>query len=1047
MDLPVLPFLVTTPGVYALPEGVQTVQLTVTGGRGGHGLSPVGGVGAPGGVGAQVTGLLNAGAQPVLAVGLGAAGVTASCSIGATTGSAGAGGGGSYVAAAGAGSGSTGSSSEYLLVAGGGGGGCYAVGAAGSFTANPGSPGWIPGDETPAAGRPGRLALLNNQPGGVGGAGNSGGGGAGTNVTNVYRHGATPFLGGTEVVPSASLTPGAAGGMGRGGAGHFAGAGGGGWGGGGGGSNFSGGGGGGSFLAADLVTNGGYAPAPAPGDGTVQADYLPPLRPVKPEAEGAEGAEGTVYLTQPPTARPGLAIRYAVQKIDAVWVLEVEFSPDGQPVNVKAAGYDNATQATAYAKWLKFTTPDTVLPVGLAGFDPAGLDIKSTLGTAGPLTTLSVTWAAAGLTGQKKLTYAHGARPPTLYLAHSVLSQYAITAEAGPLRTVSRGTLLPTTTRVAIADGFYPVAAVAGADHLIRNGLAIAPVPLLNPVTYRFPVDGLQRVRATLTGGSGPDAPGGCVTGYLRMPPPRVQLYLGAAGTAGLGGGGTAVADADTPLLIAPGGGSAPGIPASRAPAHPDFVRLCAYELAGTAQGGGGWTQGKAGAAGQAYAPPGPATFEYTAKGPAANGSITFTYLDPLEPLDPLDPREPGALRLQGAPVPAGSKTVYYSVDPPVAGILRVTAETDDGLCTQTTLRVDPVERLERVLIQGGPGEEPVCLAGCTVLQSGLPLRIRQPTTLTLPPIQGVFKRVYVRIGATVYPLDGPYAHGFDLHMAGETVTLRSQGGGPGITATVALGATVTFTFLEAVLPVLPAAASSLFYLAQPHTPNVSYTVRAVREGTRFEVLGQTPAGLETLTVGPLPPGIRTIVIRNPAGEVQAFPVGPPVCFQKGTRLLTPTGYRAVETLRIGDPVFTPARADPVPVENLVAFSDSGAKCPLYCLPANAVKPGQPSRALYMSGDHAFRDAARVWRHMKCSPLTVRVPTTAPIPYYHVILPAYWPLRAEGAFEGAAEGVEGGVEEGVEVESLFVDRAGHPALAWDCTATGCVPLLCTLVEF
>ena len=160
--------------------------------------------------------------------------------------------------------------------------------------------------------------------------------------------------------------------------------------------------------------------------------------------------------------------------------------------------------------------------------------------------------------------------------------------------------------------------------------------------------------------------------------------------------------------------------------------------------------------------------------------------------------------------------------------------------------------------------------------------------------------------------------------------------------------------------------------------------------------------------------------------------MGPPVCFRAGTRLLTPTGYQAIETLKPGDPVVSYAGAV-VPIQDLVHFTTSAQQCPLYCLPAGVFQPGLPAVDLFMSGSHAYR-AQGTWRHMKCSPQGHPVRTDGPIAYYHIILADYYAATL--------------VAEGVEVESCY-HRANQKEehQCWTCTPTGCLPFKCSLVDF
>jgi hypothetical protein len=153
------------------------------------------------------------------------------------------------------------------------------------------------------------------------------------------------------------------------------------------------------------------------------------------------------------------------------------------------------------------------------------------------------------------------------------------------------------------------------------------------------------------------------------------------------------------------------------------------------------------------------------------------------------------------------------------------------------------------------------------------------------------------------------------------------------------------------------------------------------------------------------------------------------VCFQKGTQLLTPAGYKAVEQFQAGD-MLTSAKdgTTTVPVKSMVQFigkkEEGGA---LYVLPKGVLGKNKPLNDLYMSGDHAFK-AGPVWKHMKCAAGGAKETDADNIEYYHIILDDYFAHTL--------------VAEGVEVESCFEDKGDGILMSWACNESCCTPLKC-----
>ena len=170
-----------------------------------------------------------------------------------------------------------------------------------------------------------------------------------------------------------------------------------------------------------------------------------------------------------------------------------------------------------------------------------------------------------------------------------------------------------------------------------------------------------------------------------------------------------------------------------------------------------------------------------------------------------------------------------------------------------------------------------------------------------------------------------------------------------------------------------------------------------------FYVLGEPPATqaqMNAIGNGAIP---LTGVNLNP----------PPICFCAGTRIATPTGPQAAETLRPGDMVLTEdGRAVPVAWVGISSYSGSAlaadpALRPIR-IPAGSIAPGLPERDLDLSPQHrvALEDPAcellfcepRVFvvaRHL-VGTLAHVLNEAEGVRYVHILLERHEILLAEG---------------------------------------------------
>lgn len=123
-------------------------------------------------------------------------------------------------------------------------------------------------------------------------------------------------------------------------------------------------------------------------------------------------------------------------------------------------------------------------------------------------------------------------------------------------------------------------------------------------------------------------------------------------------------------------------------------------------------------------------------------------------------------------------------------------------------------------------------------------------------------------------------------------------------------------------------------------------------------------------------------------------------CFTAGMRILTPTGYRAVETLRKGDLVMTAdGREAPIKVYSSHLKTTTAATAP-YVIPAHSFGRNTPPAELRLSPLHAFQTKKNIWQLPKYAnnAKVVQYGVGEPVTYYHLECPNFFRdnLVAEG---------------------------------------------------
>ncbi len=137
------------------------------------------------------------------------------------------------------------------------------------------------------------------------------------------------------------------------------------------------------------------------------------------------------------------------------------------------------------------------------------------------------------------------------------------------------------------------------------------------------------------------------------------------------------------------------------------------------------------------------------------------------------------------------------------------------------------------------------------------------------------------------------------------------------------------------------------------------------------------------------------------AGSVVITADPSPLCFLRGTRILTPTGETRVEDLQIGDLVVT--RFSGIqPVKWIGRHSpapENGANTPV-CIQASALGERLPARDLYVSPGHSVLvDGSLLLARLLVNGVTITQDWCPPrIDYFHVELAAHDCVIAEGAW-------------------------------------------------
>ncbi len=235
---------------------------------------------------------------------------------------------------------------------------------------------------------------------------------------------------------------------------------------------------------------------------------------------------------------------------------------------------------------------------------------------------------------------------------------------------------------------------------------------------------------------------------------------------------------------------------------------------------------------------------------------------------------------------------------------------------------------------------------------------------------------------------------------------------------------------------------SAPFTLVDTETSMAEYMINFIDR-----VVFYTGAPRETITVTSVTPGSIVNQLRLPSKYVphlqyvvqtglfqitidgliyqaiaSSFIILDNICFRRGTMILTPGGYRSVESLNSGDLLKT-AQGRVTQIQGVTSFFGSREKCPLYVLQKGSLGFNTPIMDLYMSEGHAYRKEGR-WCHMKCSSVAMKLDEDN-IEYYNIALDNYLEHTL--------------VANGVEVESLF--KIPGLKMNWNCSTDNCMPVI------
>jgi hypothetical protein len=133
--------------------------------------------------------------------------------------------------------------------------------------------------------------------------------------------------------------------------------------------------------------------------------------------------------------------------------------------------------------------------------------------------------------------------------------------------------------------------------------------------------------------------------------------------------------------------------------------------------------------------------------------------------------------------------------------------------------------------------------------------------------------------------------------------------------------------------------------------------------------------------------------IYDQAGPILLSGGGSPVCLVKGTQILTPSGYKCIESLKKGDIVTTESK--PVPIINIhsLHYEKTTKLSAPYTIYKNALGTMCPPNDIKVSGRHAIQLRPGVWEipqeGANVNKNIIQDTLGGSVTYYHIELPDY----------------------------------------------------------
>jgi hypothetical protein len=138
---------------------------------------------------------------------------------------------------------------------------------------------------------------------------------------------------------------------------------------------------------------------------------------------------------------------------------------------------------------------------------------------------------------------------------------------------------------------------------------------------------------------------------------------------------------------------------------------------------------------------------------------------------------------------------------------------------------------------------------------------------------------------------------------------------------------------------------------------------------------------------------IQLYEIYDQAGPILLTDGGSPVCLVKGTQILTPSGYKSIETLKKGDIVSTEYKSVSIINIHSLHYETTDKLSAPYTICKNAFGNNCPPNKIIVSGRHAIQLRPGIWEipaeASKENKLVFQDTIGESVTYYHIELPDY----------------------------------------------------------